>query len=109
MIEGIASVDESAITGESAPVIRESGGERSAVTEGTRIVSDQILVRLTSQPGQGFLDRMLNLMDAGKHQKTDNEIALNVLLSGVSLILLITVVFSNFLPILAGPPSPFSS
>ena len=76
IIEGIASVDESAITGESAPVIRESGGDRSAVTGGTRVLSDQIVVRITSKPGETFLDRMIALVEGAERQKTPNEIAL---------------------------------
>ena len=75
-VEGIASVDESAITGESAPVIRESGGDRSAVTGGTRVLSDWLVIRLTAEPGGGFLDRMINLIEGAKRQKTPNEIAL---------------------------------
>ena len=76
VIEGIASVDESAITGESAPVIRESGGDRSAVTGGTKVLSDRIVVRITSDPGQTFLDRMIALVEGASRQKTPNEIAL---------------------------------
>ena len=83
IIEGIASVDESAITGESAPVIRESGGDRSAVTGGTRVLSDQIIVRITSKPGETFLDRMIALVEGAARQKTPNEIALNILLAGL--------------------------
>src|SRR5882762_5545320 len=79
VIEGVASVDESAITGESAPVIRESGGDRSAVTGGTRVLSDQIRVRITSNPGETFLDRMIRLVEGASRQKTPNEIALNIL------------------------------
>ena len=77
MIEGIASVDESAITGESAPVIRESGGDRSAVTGGTKVLSDRIVVRIGSNPGESFLDRMIALVEGAKRQKTPNEIALD--------------------------------
>ena len=91
VIEGIASVDESAITGESAPVIRESGGDRSAVTGGTRVLSDQIVVRITSDPGQTFLDRMIALVEGAERQKTPNEIALNILLAGLTIIFLIVV------------------
>src|SRR5580698_8774429 len=80
--EGVASVDESAITGESAPVIRESGGDRSAVTGGTRVLSDSIHVRITSNPGETFLDRMIRLVEGAARQKTPNEIALNILLAG---------------------------
>ena len=79
IIEGIASVDESAITGESAPVIRESGGDRSAVTGGTRVLSDEIKIRITANPGQTFLDRMIRLVEGAERQKTPNEIALNIL------------------------------
>jgi K+-transporting ATPase ATPase B chain len=86
IIDGIASVDESAITGESAPVIRESGGDRSAVTGGTRVLSDQIVVRVTSKPGETFLDRMIALVEGAERQKTPNEIALNILLAGLTLI-----------------------
>src|SRR5436190_21818825 len=78
VVEGIASVDESAITGESAPVIRESGGDRSAVTGGTRVLSDQIVVRITARPGETFLDRMIALVEGSSRQKTPNEIALNI-------------------------------
>jgi K+-transporting ATPase ATPase B chain len=81
VIEGVASVDESAITGESAPVIRESGGDRSAVTGGTRVLSDEIKVRITSNPGETFLDRMIKLVEGASRQKTPNEIALNILLA----------------------------
>ena len=76
VIDGIASVDESAITGESAPVIRESGGDRSAVTGGTKVISDRILIRITSEPGNTFIDRMISLVEGAKRQKTPNEIAL---------------------------------
>ncbi|MCX6308241.1 MAG: potassium-transporting ATPase subunit KdpB, partial [Bacteroidia bacterium] len=92
VIEGIASVDESAITGESAPVIRESGGDRSAVTGGTRVISDRILIRITSEPGNTFIDRMIALVEGAKRQKTPNEIALSILLSGLSIIFLLAVV-----------------
>ncbi len=92
IIEGIASVDESAITGESAPVIRESGGDRSAVTGGTRVLSDEIIVRITSKPGETFLDRMIALVEGASRQKTPNEIALNILLSGLTIIFLLAVV-----------------
>ena len=88
VIEGIASVDESAITGESAPVIRESGGDRSAVTGGTRVLSDRIVVRITSDPGETFLDRMIALVEGAERQKTPNEIALNILLAGLTIIFL---------------------
>jgi K+-transporting ATPase ATPase B chain len=92
IIEGIASVDESAITGESAPVIREAGGDRSAVTGGTRVVSDWIKVRITSKPGDSFLDRMIAMVEGAERQKTPNEIALNILLAGMTIIFLIVVV-----------------
>jgi K+-transporting ATPase ATPase B chain len=92
VIEGIASVDESAITGESAPVIRESGGDRSAVTGGTRVLSDRIVVRVTARPGESFLDRMIALVEGAERQKTPNEIALNILLSGLTIVFLLAVV-----------------
>jgi potassium-transporting ATPase ATP-binding subunit len=92
VIEGIASVDESAITGESAPVIRESGGDRCAVTGGTKVISDQILIKVTSEPGNTFLDRMIALVEGAKRQKTPNEIALIILLSGLTIIFLLVVV-----------------
>jgi K+-transporting ATPase ATPase B chain len=92
VIDGIASVDESAITGESAPVIRESGGDRSAVTGGTKVISDRILIRITSEPGNTFIDRMISLVEGAKRQKTPNEIALSILLSGLSIIFLLAVV-----------------
>jgi K+-transporting ATPase ATPase B chain len=92
VIEGVASVDESAITGESAPVIREAGGDRSAVTGGTKVLSDQIKVRITSNPGETFLDRMIALVEGAERQKTPNEIALNILLAGLTIIFLLAVV-----------------
>jgi K+-transporting ATPase ATPase B chain len=92
VIEGIASVDESAITGESAPVIRESGGDRSAVTGGTRVLSDQIKVQITSNPGETFLDRMIALVEGAERQKTPNEIALNIVIAGLTFIFLLAVV-----------------
>ncbi|MBB5346145.1 potassium-transporting ATPase subunit KdpB [Tunturibacter empetritectus] len=92
VIEGVASVDESAITGESAPVIREAGGDRSAVTGGTRCLSDQIKVKITSNPGETFLDRMIALVEGAERQKTPNEIALNILLAGLTIIFLLAVV-----------------
>jgi K+-transporting ATPase ATPase B chain len=92
VIEGIASVDESAITGESAPVIRESGGDRSAVTGGTRVLSDRIVVEITQEPGQSFLDRMIALVEGAERRKTPNEIALNILLAALTLIFLVVVV-----------------
>ncbi len=92
VIGGIASLDESAITGESAPVIRESGGDRSAVTGGTRVISDRIIIRVTSDPGNSFLDRMIALVEGAKRQKTPNEIALTILLSGLTIIFLLVVI-----------------
>ncbi len=91
VVEGVASVNESAITGESAPVIREAGGDRSAVTAGTRVISDRIKVRVTQEPGQGFLDRMIALVEGAERQKTPNEIALTILLVGLTMIFLIAV------------------
>ncbi len=91
VIEGIATVDESAITGESAPVIRESGGDRSAVTGGTRVTSDRILVEITQEPGKSFLDRMISLVEGAERRKTPNEIALNILLAALTLIFMIVV------------------
>src|SRR5450759_807319 len=91
VIEGVASVDESVITGESAPVIRESGGDRSAVTGGTKVLSDHIKVRITSNPGETFLDRMIALVEGAVRQKTPNEIALNILIAGLTLIFLLAV------------------
>ncbi len=92
VIEGVASVDESAITGESAPVIRESGGDRSAVTGGTKVLSDWIKVRITSNPGETFIDRMIALVEGAARQKTPNEIALNILLAGLTIVFLLAVV-----------------
>ena len=88
VVEGIASVDESAITGESAPVIRESGGDRSAVTGGTRVLSDWLIVRITADPGESFLDRMIAMVEGAKRQKTPNEIALSILLAALTIIFL---------------------
>ena len=90
VLEGVASVDESAITGESAPVIRESGGDRSAVTGGTRVLSDWLVVRITANPGESFLDRMIGLIEAAKRQKTPNEIALDILLAALTIVFLLT-------------------
>jgi K+-transporting ATPase ATPase B chain len=104
IIEGVASVDESAITGESAPVIREAGGDRSAVTGGTRVLSDQIKVRITSNPGETFLDRMIALVEGAERQKTPNEIALNILLAGLTIIFLLAVVTLQPLAIYSGSP-----
>jgi len=92
VIEGIASVDESAITGESAPVIRESGGDRSAVTGGTKVISDKIIIKITSDPGNTFIDRIIALVEGANRQKTPNEIALSILLAGLSIIFLLAVV-----------------
>jgi K+-transporting ATPase ATPase B chain len=92
VIDGISSVDESAITGESAPVIRESGGDRSAVTGGTKVLSDRILIKITSEQGSTFIDRMIALVEGAKRQKTPNEIALSILLSGLSIIFLLAVI-----------------
>ena len=96
IVEGIASVDESAVTGESAPVIRESGGDRSAVTGGTRVLSDWLVVKVSADPGEGFLDRMIGLVEGAKRQKTPNEIALDILLAGFTIIFL--VVCATLLP-----------
>ncbi|MEP6954715.1 MAG: potassium-transporting ATPase subunit KdpB [Solirubrobacteraceae bacterium] len=100
VVEGIASVDESAITGESAPVIRESGGDRSAVTGGTRVLSDRLVVEITQEPGQSFLDRMIALVEGAERRKTPNEIALGILLSGLTLIFVVVIVslkpYANF-------------
>src|SRR6266536_1388232 len=104
VIEGVASVDESAITGESAPVIRESGGDRSAVTGGTRVLSDDIKVRITSNPGETFLDRMIKLVEGASRQKTPNEIALNILLSGLTIIFLLAVVTLQPFAVYSGAP-----
>ena len=89
VIEGIASVNEAAITGESAPVIRESGGDRSSVTGGTQVLSDWLIVRVSADPGEAFLDRMIALVEGAKRQKTPNEIALNILLAGITIIFLL--------------------
>jgi len=104
IVEGVASVDESAITGESAPVIRESGGDRSAVTGGTRVLSDWIKVRITSNPGETFLDRMIALVEGAERQKTPNEIALNILLAGLTIIFLLAVVTLQPFAIYSGSP-----
>ncbi len=92
VVEGVASVDESAITGESAPVIRESGGDRSAVTGGTKVLSDRIVVKITSKPGETFIDRMIALVEGAKRQKTPNEIALNILLAALTIIFMLAVI-----------------
>jgi K+-transporting ATPase ATPase B chain len=104
VIKGVASVDESAITGESAPVIREAGGDRSAVTGGTRVLSDEITVRITSNPGETFLDRMIALVEGAERQKTPNEIALNILLAGLTIIFLLAVVTLQPYAIYSGAP-----
>ncbi|HET9281030.1 MAG TPA: potassium-transporting ATPase subunit KdpB [Candidatus Angelobacter sp.] len=104
VVYGVASVDESAITGESAPVIRESGGDRSAVTGGTRVLSDQITVRITSNPGETFLDRMIALVEGAERQKTPNEIALNILLAGLTVVFLLAVVTLQPYAIYSGSP-----
>jgi potassium-transporting ATPase ATP-binding subunit len=104
VIVGVASVDESAITGESAPVIRECGGDRSAVTGGTRVLSDEIRVRITSNPGETFLDRMIKLVEGAARQKTPNEIALNILLAGLTVIFLLAVVTLQPFAVYSGAP-----
>ncbi|MFM9368820.1 potassium-transporting ATPase subunit KdpB [Streptomyces sp. Da 82-17] len=102
VVEGVASVDESAITGESAPVIRESGGDRSAVTGGTKVLSDRIVVRITTRPGETFIDRMINLVEGAARQKTPNEIALNILLASLTIVFLLAVVTLKPFAIYAG-------
>jgi len=102
VIEGVASVDESAITGESAPVIREAGGDRSAVTGGTRVLSDRIKVMITANPGESFLDRMIHLVEGAQRQKTPNEIALTILLSALTIIFLVVVMTLKFFGIYSG-------
>ncbi len=106
VVEGIASVDESAITGESAPVIRESGGDRSAVTGGTRVLSDEIVVRITARAGETFLDRMIALVEGTSRQKTPNEIALNILLAGLTIIFLLATVTLQPFAIFADAEQP---
>ncbi|MFF2389051.1 potassium-transporting ATPase subunit KdpB [Agromyces sp. NPDC058104] len=106
IVQGIASVDESAITGESAPVVRESGGDRSAVTGGTRVLSDRIVVRITSKPGETFVDRMIALVEGAARQKTPNEIALNILLASLSIVFVVVVLTLN--PIASYAASPVS-
>src|SRR3981189_3561206 len=91
VVEGIAAVDESAITGESAPVIRESGGDRSAVTGGTRVLSDRIVVKISTKPGESFIDRMIALVEGASRQKTPNESALNILLAGLTIVFVLAV------------------
>jgi potassium-transporting ATPase ATP-binding subunit len=104
VVEGVASVDESAITGESAPVIRESGGDRSAVTGGTKVLSDRIVVEITSKPGETFIDRMIALVEGAKRQKTPNEIALNILLASLTIVFLLAVVTLQPLAFYSGAP-----
>ncbi len=104
VVDGVASVDESAITGESAPVIRESGGDRSAVTGGTRVLSDRIVVQITSKPGETFIDRMINLVEGASRQKTPNEVALNVLLASLTLIFVMAVVTLQPMAYYSGAP-----
>jgi K+-transporting ATPase ATPase B chain len=112
IVEGVASVDESAVTGESAPVIREAGGDRSAVTGGTRVLSDWLVVRVSTNPGEGFLDRMISLVEGAKRQKTPNEIALNILLAGFTIIFLLVCVtllpYSLFSVEVAGQGTPIT-
>ncbi|MEU6058786.1 potassium-transporting ATPase subunit KdpB [Streptomyces sp. NPDC047097] len=102
VVQGVASVDESAITGESAPVIRESGGDRSAVTGGTKVLSDRITIRITTRPGETFIDRMINLVEGAARQKTPNEIALNILLASLTIVFLLAVVTLQPFAVYAG-------
>jgi potassium-transporting ATPase ATP-binding subunit len=104
VVEGIASVDESAITGESAPVIRESGGDRSAVTGGTKVLSDRIVVKITSKPGETFIDRMIALVEGAKRQKTPNELALNILLASLTIIFMLAVITLQPMAFYSGAP-----
>lgn len=104
VIDGVATVDESAITGESAPVIREAGGDRSAVTGGTKVLSDRIVVRITSNPGETFLDRMIALVEGAERQKTPNEIALNILLAGLTIVFLLAIVTLQPFAMYSGAP-----
>ncbi|WP_404813960.1 potassium-transporting ATPase subunit KdpB [Cellulomonas iranensis] len=106
VVEGVASVDESAVTGESAPVIRESGGDRCAVTGGTRVLSDRVVVRITAKPGETFLDRMIALVEGSARQKTPNEIALDLLLAALTLVFLLAVVTLQPLAVYSGQPQP---
>ncbi|MER6053243.1 potassium-transporting ATPase subunit KdpB, partial [Streptomyces sp. NPDC001793] len=106
VVEGVASVDESAITGESAPVIRESGGDRCAVTGGTKVLSDRIVVKITTKPGETFIDRMINLVEGAARQKTPNEIALNILLASLTIVFLLAVVTLQPFAIYAGAEQP---
>ena len=108
VVEGIASVDESAITGESAPVIRESGGDRSAVTGGTTVLSDRIVVKITQKPGESFIDRMIALVEGANRQKTPNEIALNILLASLTLIFVFAVATLQPLAIFSKANNPVS-
>jgi K+-transporting ATPase ATPase B chain len=112
IVDGVASVDESAITGESAPVIRESGGDRSSVTGGTRVLSDWLIVRITANPGESFLDRMIGLVEGAKRQKTPNEIALDILLAAMTIIFLVVCAtllpFSKYSVVAAGQGSPIT-
>ncbi|MEI8019633.1 MAG: potassium-transporting ATPase subunit KdpB [Schlesneria sp.] len=112
VIEGVASVDESAITGESAPVIRESGGDRSAVTGGTRVISDSLTIRATSSPGETFLDRMISMVEGAKRQKTPNEIALDILLAAMTIVFLLAcatlIPISEYGVVLAGKGTPIT-
>jgi K+-transporting ATPase ATPase B chain len=112
VIEGVATVDESAITGESAPVIRESGGDRSAVTGGTKVLSDYLIIRCTAKPGESFLDRMISMVEGAKRQKTPNEIALDILLAAMTIVFLLAcatlVSFSHYSVIAAGRGSPIT-
>jgi potassium-transporting ATPase ATP-binding subunit len=112
IVEGVASVDESAITGESAPVIRESGGDRSSVTGGTRVLSDWLIVRITANPGETFLDRMIGLVEGAKRQKTPNEIALDILLAAMTIIFLFVCAtllpFSKYSVAAAGQGTPIT-
>ncbi len=104
IVEGVASVDESAITGESAPVVRESGGDRSSVTGGTRVLSDRIVVRITTGPGQSFVDRMIALVEGSVRQKTPNEVALNILLASLTIVFLLVVIALQPMASFAGSP-----
>ena len=104
IVEGVASVDESAITGESAPVVRESGGDRSSVTGGTRVLSDRIVIRITTEPGQSFVDRMIALVEGSVRQKTPNEIALNILLASLTIVFLLVVIALQPMSNFAGSP-----
>lgn len=106
VVEGVASVDESAITGESAPVIRESGGDRSAVTGGTKVLSDRIVIKITTKPGETFIDRMIGLVEGAARQKTPNEIALNILLASLTVVFLLAVVTLQPFATYAGAEQP---